>query len=80
MLIIDELGLILSQMHPITDLVLKYINSTDSIMGSLLVLVDGDTYQLMPIQGTPMWLHSHMLFVCNMFLLKNHARRGSDHT
>ena len=75
-LTIDELGLTSAQMCSIIDLALKHVNKTDSSMGSLLVVANGDPYQLTPIQGTTIFLRTHMLLGYEVNLLKQHVRSG----
>ena len=65
-------------MYSVPDLALKHLMINDMKMGGKLVIANGDHFQLQPINGSSMWLSTHMLLQYDILLLKYYVRSRSD--
>ena len=79
-LIIEEIGLLNSEMYSTNELVLQHLMDNDFKACGKLVTSNGDSHQLMNIKGLSFWLSNHLAFHVDIALLRHYVRSASDPT
>lgn len=77
-IVFEEIGLVSSELYSIPDTAMKFLMKNDLKMGGKLVIANGDHFQLQAINGSSIWLSTHMLFSYDVMLLEHYVRSRSD--
>ena len=73
-LLIEEVGLISSELLSVIDLILKNLKNNSSSFGGVFVICNGDTNQLPNIDGSNVFLSSLLLFCFKAHFLRHYVR------
>jgi hypothetical protein len=76
--IFEEIGLLSAEYFSALDNVLKRLMETESPMGGKLLLSCGDSKQLPPINGRPIWSSLNMCTLMQVFVFANDVRARDD--
>ena len=77
-LIIEEIGVLHSEMCLTIELVLQHVMDNDLKAGGKLVISNGDPHQLMNTTGSRFWLSNHLAFHFDAAFLQHYVRSASD--
>ena len=74
----DEVGLLSWEQLAVIDRVLRIVRDVNTPFGGALFFASGDHYQLLPIQGTPLWTSPLLYSSFAVIILKELVRSQGD--
>ena len=77
-LMLDELGQTPSEILSTIDIIFRTIRRCSRFMGGILLITTMDILQLLPVEGRPPMLSSHMLTSFQFYRLQESVRSGRD--
>ena len=77
-LIIEEIGVLHSEMCSTIELVLQHVMDNDSKAGERLVISNRNPHQLKNTTKSKFWLYNHLAFHFDVALLHHYVRFASD--